>query len=182
MTEAEWLTCVVPGPMLEQLAGHGTYRKRVLLALSWCDRIWDLLFDNRSREALQVTRQWLEGTAKKSQLFTACEAAWETMRDLASEHKDAARAASGVLLLAWDKRKKLGNTGWPDGGMDENPAQPDCLWAISFDCALASISRRQTELEQHCALIRDIFGNPFRPVTVNPACLTSDVTGIAQAS
>jgi hypothetical protein len=30
-------------------------------------------------------------------------------------------------------------------------------------------------------LLRDIFGNPFRPVTLNPAWCTSNVTGLAQS-
>ncbi|MBL8795193.1 MAG: hypothetical protein JNM56_14910 [Planctomycetia bacterium] len=30
-------------------------------------------------------------------------------------------------------------------------------------------------------LFRDLFGNPFRPVTVNPAWLTSAVVSLAQA-
>ncbi|MBL8793030.1 MAG: hypothetical protein JNM56_03935 [Planctomycetia bacterium] len=31
-----------------------------------------------------------------------------------------------------------------------------------------------------CNLIRDLFGNPFRPVSVHPAWLTSTVTSLAQ--
>jgi hypothetical protein len=37
------------------------------------------------------------------------------------------------------------------------------------------------EMLGQSALLREIFGNPFRPVTVNPSWLTSNVTGIAQA-
>jgi hypothetical protein len=33
-----------------------------------------------------------------------------------------------------------------------------------------------------CALIRDIFGNPFRPVTFGPAWRTATVASLAQAS
>ena len=32
-----------------------------------------------------------------------------------------------------------------------------------------------------CYLLRDIFGNPFRPVTFDPRWRTSDVVGLAQA-
>ena len=39
----------------------------------------------------------------------------------------------------------------------------------------------ETERQAHAAIIRDIVGNPFRPVTLNPAWLTPTVTGLAAA-
>ena len=36
------------------------------------------------------------------------------------------------------------------------------------------------EAQVHCTFLRDIFGNPFRPVTFNPNWLTSDVTAMAR--
>jgi hypothetical protein len=35
-------------------------------------------------------------------------------------------------------------------------------------------------LKLHVALVRDIFGNPFRPVTLDPRWLTSTVTALAR--
>ena len=32
-----------------------------------------------------------------------------------------------------------------------------------------------------CALIRDLFGSPFHPVSIDPAWLTTNVVGLAQA-
>jgi len=43
-------------------------------------------------------------------------------------------------------------------------------------------SARTTEQTAQASLIRDIFGNPFRPVSVNPAWLTPTVTGLANAT
>jgi len=40
----------------------------------------------------------------------------------------------------------------------------------------AEVKHRQT------ALLRDIFGNPFRPVVINPAWLTPDVVRLAHAA
>src|SRR5262249_51866038 len=37
------------------------------------------------------------------------------------------------------------------------------------------------EGKAQAALIRDIFGNPFLPVTLNPPCRTSIVTALAQS-
>jgi hypothetical protein len=35
--------------------------------------------------------------------------------------------------------------------------------------------------KRHSKLVRDIFGNPFRPVTLDPSWLTPTVIGLAQA-
>jgi hypothetical protein len=38
----------------------------------------------------------------------------------------------------------------------------------------------QVEEAAHCHLIRDIFGNPYRPVEVDPALLSDDVIALAR--
>jgi hypothetical protein len=38
------------------------------------------------------------------------------------------------------------------------------------------------EWGRHCLLARDIFGNPFRPLPVRPACLTPQVVALARAA
>jgi hypothetical protein len=40
--------------------------------------------------------------------------------------------------------------------------------------------RKATEKRCQAMLLRDIFGNPFRPVTLNPAWLTSTVVQLAE--
>jgi hypothetical protein len=47
---------------------------------------------------------------------------------------------------------------------------------ITFD--VTSFAEDRVRIWQ-CQLIREIFGNPFRPVSLNPAWLTSDVRTIA---
>jgi hypothetical protein len=39
-----------------------------------------------------------------------------------------------------------------------------------------------TEDAAQCGLLRDIFGNPFRPVSLAPAWMTPDVLNLAQAT
>jgi len=40
--------------------------------------------------------------------------------------------------------------------------------------------KRETEQSNRCDLLRDIFGNPFRPVTPDPRWLTSTVIDLAR--
>ncbi len=37
---------------------------------------------------------------------------------------------------------------------------------------VVDFAHRKAERQLHCVLIRDIFGNPFRPVAIDPAWLT----------
>src|SRR5262245_12693528 len=44
----------------------------------------------------------------------------------------------------------------------------------------AGYEAEDAEASRQCGLLRDIFGNPFRPVSINPAWLTADVVALAQ--
>jgi len=55
---------------------------------------------------------------------------------------------------------------------------------VSDDIArvlLTVFSHEYNLTPDHCAVARDIFGNPFRPVTIDPRWLTSTVVDLANA-
>jgi hypothetical protein len=49
---------------------------------------------------------------------------------------------------------------------------------VEVPCRVAHV---QDAGDDGAALVRDIFGNPFRPVTLDPCWLTPTVTNLAQA-
>src|SRR5205823_8776844 len=49
-----------------------------------------------------------------------------------------------------------------------------------FSVRLWTLARRRQRREFYARLVRDVFGNPFRPVAVDPAWLTSTVVGLAR--
>jgi len=55
MTEAEWLTCTEPTPMLDYLRDWANDRKYRLIACGCCRRLWSLLKDVRSRQGIEVS-------------------------------------------------------------------------------------------------------------------------------
>ena len=61
MTEAEWLTCTDPQPMVEFLADKVNGRKVRLFGCACCRRIWGFLTNIHSREAVEAAEQFADG-------------------------------------------------------------------------------------------------------------------------
>jgi hypothetical protein len=170
MTEEEWLECSDPKMMLRLLRGKASDRKLRLFACSCCRHIWHVFADRRCREAVEVGELFADGLVSDG-------ARNKTFR--------AACRARGI-----------------DGGPNpkRHDAKTPAYYAASFapaahaitaalNCSGYSVqhlgwkkSKKPTRgLAVQERLLRDIFGNPFRPVTLNRAWRTSNVTALAQA-
>jgi hypothetical protein len=77
MTEAEWLACTDPVPMLEFLRDRANDRKLRLFLCACCRHIWDLLWDKRTRKAISISERYADGQATEAELENAGEAAWQ---------------------------------------------------------------------------------------------------------
>jgi hypothetical protein len=179
MTEQEWLTCTDPTPMLVFLWEKPSERKMRLFAVACCRRIWHLLIDKRSREAVEVAERYPDGGATDEELETAslaAEAVWDAdMKRAAKEGK-------------WDRRSRLPYYGASAAAY--NVAIPLGWWgaAPAFrppdEIARETVPDTGAEGAAQCVLLWDIFGNPFRPVVINPSWLAWNdemVVKLAQA-
>ena len=146
MTPEEWERCADPDTMLHALSGQADDRRCRLFTCACCRRVWPLLADERSRAAVETAERYADGLADRDELARAEEAAQAVAFAEAS-----ARARAGVnvphvtqaTLAAMGERADA------------------TIWAA---WATAEAARAPAEERRHqCALLRCIFGNPFRP-------------------
>ena len=174
-----------------------------LFACACCRRIWHLL-DEPCRHAVEVSERYADGAAGDEELDAAAEQAgerrhhyssvaagwYDPVRDPIDERMNSARynaaaaaeraaftdfdflthpAESAIRAFAvetaWnsDAYHRVANRRPPVPGVDD-----------------AHLAARQSESAAQCHLLRDIFGNPFRPVVIDPAWRTPGVVALAK--
>jgi hypothetical protein len=157
MTEAEWLFGTDYNGMIGFLfvynGGKATKRKGQLFGCACARRVWELLDDSRTRRLVEVTELFADGLASEAELGAAIVGARAAIH--------AAIEASGMNSfehLAACCPLEVGNAPF------EVAAQAVDL---SGDISTESDWMEREESAQ-IALMYDLFGNPFRLVSVDP--------------
>ncbi|MDB5310244.1 MAG: hypothetical protein JWO38_4446 [Gemmataceae bacterium] len=155
MTEAEWLACVSPDLMFEMLREGATVRRLALLSVASCRSNRYLMKFKRERKAVEYAERVIEGVS-------AADEDGPSDRDCYLM----ASAANHCMAVAWyvrdnDLASAIRYTG-------------RILEAITDGGANSSRGERRIAV-----IIRDIFGNPFRPVALTSAWRTLTVLSLA---
>jgi hypothetical protein len=170
MDEAGWLAEADPGELLVSLerAGVRCGGKFYLFNAACCRRAWHLLADPRSRGAVGAVEGFADGGVGAGPMRAAYLGAVAAYRGSGgAEAASAAGYAARACLPA--ERASV--------GLDSLRCSADVAWALGRcrDGFLAA-------LPANLRLLREVFGNPFRPVALSPACRTPDVLTLAQAA
>ena len=153
MDEAQRLTCTDPTAMLEALRGKASDRRLRLFACAYCRLIWHLLSDERSREAVRIAEKFADRRCSESERQETERRAWASYCDMNADQFSAAQltAADAVHIAAGDT--------------------PDFIAVLIPEFASESSTISE--------LIRDVFGNPFRPPPLDTSLLNDAVIKLA---
>jgi hypothetical protein len=155
MTEDEWLDCTNPLKMLYHLQAKARDRKSLLLSCACFRRHWEVLSEG-GREWVLLAEGSIEQRLPDADLF--------------GDHWDGQMGIPGEDWGAWDG---------VSGAIDQ-------VWCAYYECddydTLTGNRDWQTERHQQAILVRDIFGNPFRPVSMVAGWLIPTVQALGQAA
>jgi hypothetical protein len=163
MTEADWHTSTDADLMLRFLKrrkNRPSERKFRLYAVACCRRLWPVM-EEPCRQAIVVAEQYADGQANDEALAAASQVVVGRQR----------RRGVVDARIAWEA--------------SEGATRPRSAIPVKSVFSARLLSGTNPELltddESLAALVREIVGNPFRPVAIKGAWLTGSVTGLAQA-
>ncbi len=182
MTEIQWLGSRTPCGMIEPLDGEGrSERKLWLLSAAYSRRAWDWLKDERLCRGV-------ERVEEEADLYGSLVA------DKVDCDDEVSLAVWNDVELALHEFFPVFDAAFPDrpeyyaasllydlycqGGVGATVR----LIPDEFERILATESQRVAESLFQADLIRDVFGNPFRPVSFDPNWVTPTVWSLAEGA
>jgi hypothetical protein len=190
MTEAEWLASKIPRWMFKNLGSVPDNRKLRLLATACCRRLGSLL-PPASAAALAVNERFADADATLAELARARQSADQAYsRAKRGVTRDSPRRGrSDAAWAVWTAVRQLPDDAEPDQ-YETRPAEWAAAAVRMVGVALNPSTRpvRPAGLEGgtkeeraiQAVILRDIFGNPFRPVALNSSWRASAAVGLAR--
>jgi hypothetical protein len=162
MDEEEWLACSDSRRMVAFLRGKTSDRKFLLFAVACWRRVWEGIVPDRNRQAITILEAIADGLAMEQDLLATL-----------LPHAMNFQTVDGHYNLA--EAFVLG----PETSNEDERG----IRIISDTACTAFTAASGTglvfPLVEQAHLVRELFGNPFRPVSIDPAWRTPTVTALA---
>jgi hypothetical protein len=172
VTEQEWLVCSDSEKMLTFLRGKASERKMRLFLVACARLVWDSISEPTMRKAIEAAEQYADGLIPYERL----EASHGGVYGLFASNRPGPRGRATMMQIPQRVNHSLVGLslacGFPKTSLD----QIVVMWSWREDMRLTG--------PHQPFLLREIFGHPFSPVTLNPAWLTwhdGTVKKVAQA-
>jgi len=193
-TETEWLACTNPQPMLEFLRRKASDRKVRLFAVACCRRVWSSLEQEEFRDAVRKAESFADGLADRAEMLQAYEKALTIFVTLHGKDNGPGAALTASFFPSPPKSflqrvaDALDPPWWEDEMDKGDRLAPAFVTARSAARAAADLQGQRcvpdapatiAEHREQTALVRCLFGNPFRPRPVCGAWLTREVRVLA---
>jgi hypothetical protein len=168
LTEEEYLRLAEPGRVSNHFNSRTplrtSTRKARLFLCACCRRVWNWLGSDANRAADGLLR----------------------IKDLHPYHDATSSVPVPLRRSPHALADPAGDASWPFPWPVCYNGCLGAVWLAGYHWAGPDVARQealiQAELAFQCVLIRDLLGNPFRPVSINPAWQTATVVSLAQAA
>ncbi|MHC5539341.1 hypothetical protein ACYOEI_14075 [Singulisphaera rosea] len=167
MNEQEWMTCPEPLMLIRHVRGNVSPRKLRLFACACFRRVWNFLPEG-DRRLVEITERLVDENATLEELMAAFKE---------SPKKDGyyCLAYQNIDRVARASADRARDIAWSSVYIVEKVL----MFKIKKHDDEAN-RRREVERIAQVDLFRDLIGNPFRPLVVESAWLTSDVIALAR--
>jgi hypothetical protein len=201
MSEQEWQTAISPYLMIQHLHQHakvsrvpGGQRRLRLFRCACCRAIWDFFDDAICQQAVEMSERYADQAASRAELSTL-QASTEEVAQAAGQQMGEVFRRCSAKDMAWKNaslfhaittaaRWTVSTQFGPRIShiITMTTQHAGAVLAGESQASLEPMLRQQEQERLQAHFLRDIFGNPFQPLTFNPSWLTPTVQALAQGA
>ena len=166
MNETEWLACDDPDELLAALRGTVSDRKVRLFAIAVTRHSPNLVAYEELEQAVDCGERMIDGPVQKAELIAA---------------RDAVAWGIGEMCESLNRLSEVIDVILRPQAVDTASAREVIRCVSSIHLLSEQDATGREGYPEQCEIVRDIFGNPFRPAALEPHWLTATVRDLAGA-
>ena len=189
MDEGLWLESTEPAELLEFVQAKATERRLRLFTAACCRALWIWMKDERSRSAVEVAERFADGLSTEEELAAARQAAREAADCVTRQmtlHRQKVQEA--LAIGGSEEEVPFDYPAWHAAHTSTNAAlcatEPDATKGAQKVLSYVDVppGDRRLVRRRQARVVRAIFGNPFRPLAIEPTWRTPEVVSLARAA